>query len=123
MLDLGDLRAFARIADLKSISASARALGAPKSSVSRSLARLEETVGITLVDRSTRHLRLTDAGLLLQPHALRILAEVYEAEEALGDLAGKPRGTLRINAPVTFAIGLIAPMLAPFIWPATTPVT
>ena len=114
MMDLGDLRAFVRIAELKSVSAAARALRAPKSSMSRSLARLEAEVGMALVDRSTRHLRLTDAGTLLQPHALRILLEVQDATASLSDFAGVPRGTLRINAPVTFAIGLIGPMAAPF---------
>lgn len=115
MMDLGDLRAFARIAELKSISAAARALRAPKSSVSRCLARLEATIGAPLVERSTRRLRLTDMGTLFQPHALRVLAEVQEAEGAVSDFAGVPRGTLRVNAPITFAIGLIAPMLAPFV--------
>lgn len=71
MLELTDLRAFARIADLGSISGAARALRMPKSSVSRSLVRLEEAVGAVLVERSTRHLRLTDAGLLMQRHVLR----------------------------------------------------
>ena len=114
MMDLGDLRAFVRIAELNSVSAAARALRAPKSSVSRSLARLEAEVGMALVDRSTRHLRLTDAGTMLQPHALRILLEVQDATASLSDFAGVPRGTLRINAPVTYAIGLIGPMVAPF---------
>ena len=90
MMDLGDLRAFVRIADLKSVSAAARALRAPKSSISRSLARLEAEVGVALVDRSTRHLRLTDAGTLLRPHALRILLEVQDAAASLSDM---PTGT------------------------------
>ncbi len=115
MLDLLDIRAFARIADLKSISGAARALGAPKSSISRSLARLEIAVGSVLVERSTRHLRLTDAGTLFHQHALRILNDVDEAETALGSFSGAPRGTLRVNAPFTFAVGLLAPMLPAFL--------
>lgn len=115
MLDLIDLRAFARIADLGSISGAARALRMPKSSVSRSLARLEESVGAVLVERSTRHMRLTDAGLLLlQRHARRILDDVGEAENAVGGLIGAPRGDLRISAPFTFAAGPLAPMLPGF---------
>jgi DNA-binding transcriptional LysR family regulator len=115
MLDLIDVRAFARIADLRSVSAAARALKAPKSSVSRSLARLEAAVGAVLVERSTRHLRLTDAGALFHPHALRILNDVDEAETALGSFAGVPRGTLRVNAPYAFALALLAPMLPAFL--------
>lgn len=115
MLDLIDVRAFARIADLRSVSAAARALKAPKSSVSRSLARLEAAVGAVLVERSTRHLRLTDVGALFHPHALRILNDVDEAETALGSFAGVPRGTLRVNALYAFALALLAPMLPAFL--------
>ena len=115
MFDLIDIRAFARIADLGSISSAARALQMPKSSVSRSLVRLEEAVGTSLIERSTRHLRLTDAGLLLQRHARRILDDVGEAENALGGLIGRPRGDLRVSAPFTFAAGPLAPMLPAFL--------
>lgn len=84
VLDIAHLRAFARIADLGSVSGAARSLGQPKSSVSRSLARLEDAVATSLVERSTRHLRLTDAGRLLHRHAGRILDDVSEAENAVG---------------------------------------
>ena len=115
MLELTDLRAFARIADMGGISSAARALRMPKSSVSRSLARLEEAVGAVLFERSTRHLRLTDAGLLLRRHANRILDDIGEAENAIGGLVGAPRGDLRISAPFTFAAGPLAPMLPAFL--------
>jgi DNA-binding transcriptional LysR family regulator len=115
MLDLPDLYAFARIADLGSISGAARSLGSPKSSVSRSLARLEGAVGAPLVERSTRHLRLTDAGLLLLRHARRILDDVGEAENAIGALIGVPAGTLRVSVPFTFADGLLAQKLPAFL--------
>ena len=115
MLDLIDLRAFARIADLGSVSGAARALRMPKSSVSRSLVRLEEAVGAVLVERSTRHLRITDAGLLLQRHARRILDDVGEAENAVGGLVAQPRGDLRVSAPFTFAAGPLADMLPQFL--------
>ena len=115
MFDLADLRAFARIADLGSLSAAARALGMPKSSASRSLARLEAATGSSLIERSTRHLRLTDAGRLLQRHARRILDDVSEAEDALTGLVGVPRGTLRVSVGFTFATGPLAPMLPGFL--------
>lgn len=115
VLDLAHLRAFARIADLGSVSGAARSLSMPKSSVSRSLARLEEEVGTALIERSTRHLRLTDAGLLLQRHARRILDDVAEAENAVGGLVGRPSGTLRVSVGFTFAVGPLAPMLPAFL--------
>jgi DNA-binding transcriptional LysR family regulator len=115
MLDLINLRAFARIAELGSISAAARSLRSPKSSISRSLVRLEESVGAVLIERSTRHMRLTDAGLLMHRHARRILDEVGEAENAVGGLIGVPSGTLRVSVPFTFAAGPLAPMLPRFL--------
>jgi DNA-binding transcriptional LysR family regulator len=115
MLDLTDLRIFARIADAGSISGAARALGMPKSSVSRSLVRIEGAVGAMLVERSTRRLALTDAGLLLQRHARRILDDVGEAEDAVAGFVGVARGTLRVSAPPSFAAGPLAPMLPAFL--------
>ena len=115
MLEFSDLRTFVRIADLGSISGAARALGMPKSSVSRSLVRLEEVAGAALVERSTRHLRLSDAGNMLLRHARRILDDVGEAENALSGMTGVPRGTLRVTAPFTFTVGLLAPMLSAFL--------
>lgn len=115
MFDLNDLRAFARIAELGSISGAGRALRMPKSSVSRSLVRLEEAVGTVLVERSTRHLRLTDAGLLLQRHARRILDEVGEAENAVGGLIGRPQGELRVSVPFTYAAGPLARVMPSFL--------
>lgn len=114
MMELADLRAFARITDLMSVSGAARTMGLPKSAVSRALARLERDVGALLVDRSTRHLRLTDAGRLFRPHALRILADVEEAGAALDGLTGAPSGTLRISLPFTIATALVSPMLPAF---------
>ena len=114
-VDFSDLRIFARIADLGSISGAARSFNMPKSSASRSLVRLEESVGTALIERSTRHLRLTDAGLLLQRHARRILDDVGEAENAVSGLIGSPRGTLRVSVPFTFAAGPLAPMLPQFL--------
>ncbi len=115
MFEVSDLRIFVRIADRASISGAARALRVPKSSVSRSLVRLEKMAGSALVERSTRHLRLTDAGTLLLRHAHKILEDVGEAENALTGIVGVPRGTLRVNAPFTFTAGLLAPMLPAFL--------
>jgi len=110
-----DLVAFVRIADLSSVSAAARSLQAPKSSVSRALSRLESRVGAELVGRSQRRLRLTDAGELLYQRALRILADVRDAESAMEALFVEPRGLVRVCAPHTFAHGVIAPMLPGFL--------
>ena len=73
MLDLNDFRVFEKVAKLKSFSAAARALGLPKSSVSRCVARLEDEVGIRLIQRTTRSVQLTEAGALLLIEARRTL--------------------------------------------------
>jgi DNA-binding transcriptional LysR family regulator len=115
MFDLTDLKAFARIAELGSISGAARALRMPKSSVSRALVRLEEAIGAVLIERSTRHMRMTDAGLLLQRHARRILDDVGEAENAIGGLVGHPQGDLRVSVPFTYAAGPLTQALPSFL--------
>lgn len=114
MLDIDQLRAFIRIAELGSISAAARALGSPKSSISRLLVRLEESIGTALIERSTRHLRLTDAGRLMLRHAHRIIDDVSEAENAVRGLVGVPGGILRVSTGFTFAAGPLAPILPLF---------
>ncbi len=110
-----ELHIFVRIADLGSLSSAARALGMPKSSVSRSLLRLEGAAGSSLIERSTRRMRLTDAGNLMLRHARRILDDVSEAENAMSGMIGVPKGTLRVNAPFTFTVGLLTPMLPAFL--------
>lgn len=115
MIDLTNLRAFMRVAELGSISGAARSLRSPKSSISRALSRLEESVGVVLIERSTRQLRLTDAGLLLQRHARRILDDVGEAENAIAGLIGNARGDLRVSAPFTLAAGPLAEALPGFL--------
>lgn len=115
MLDLEALRAFLRVADLGGISPAARALKSPKSSVSRGLARLEASLGVTLLDRSNRSLRLTDAGKLFREHAVRILGDVDEAEAAVGNLIATPRGAIRVSVPYAFAVARLAPMLSSFL--------
>lgn len=107
MIELADLRIFARIAEAGSISAAARALGLPKSSVSRSLVRIETVLGTTLVERSSG--TLTGAGVLLRRHSQRILDDVAEAQDAVADFVGVPRGTLRVSAPPLVRLGAAGP--------------
>ena len=114
-MDVADLKAFLRVAELGSVSAAARALALPKSNVSRAVTRLEQAVGAALLDRSPRHLRLTDAGLLFRPHAARILADIEEATAALGRFGGAPRGTLRVSVPFTLAVAVVSPMVPAFL--------
>jgi DNA-binding transcriptional LysR family regulator len=106
---------FARVVELRSISSAARKLGLSKSTISRNVARLEETVGARLVQRSTRGLGLTDTGTVFHRHCLRILEEVEAAEVAVSHLQGAPRGLLRVSVPATFGHVFLGPLLAEFL--------
>jgi DNA-binding transcriptional LysR family regulator len=114
-LELKDLQIFVRAAELQSLSAAAVALRVPKSTASRSLLRLEERLGAALLRRTNRRLVLTETGLLLHRHALRILGEVEQAETAVSLVRGAPRGLLRVTAPLTFGRAFVAPLLPEFL--------
>ena len=106
-----DLTTFLHLAGSGNLSASARSLRQPKSSVSRALARIEADAGVALFERSTRHFRLTDAGVLLRPYAERVVHDLQEARLQLEGLLGEAQGLVRVNTTPSFAQGLIAPML------------
>lgn len=115
MLDLNDLRVFAGVARLNSFSAAARELGLPKSSVSRSIARLERSLHTRLVQRTTREVRLTSSGAALQHRCLAILADVNDAMDYVGSLSSGPRGLLRISAGIGFGVNVLSELLPPFL--------
>ena len=110
-----DLGCFIYIADALSLSGAARATGTPKSSLSRALLRLEGIIGAKLFERSPQALRLTEAGRMLLPYARRVMDDLNEAKAALDGVTGQPCGVLRVNAAITFALGLVAPMLPDFL--------
>ena len=106
---------FAAVAERGGISAAARALGQPKSSVSRKLAQLEAAAGARLVQRASRALSLTEAGRLLLAHARRVVEEVEAAELALAASRTEPTGELRVSAPPPLAAASLAPILPEFL--------
>ncbi|WP_437739171.1 LysR substrate-binding domain-containing protein [Sorangium sp. So ce1504] len=106
---LGEMRAFLEVARRQSFSAAARALGLTSSSVSKQVARLEERLGAQLLRRTTRRVSLTEAGNLYAERADRILSDIEEAQRAVADLDGTPRGTLRISAPTVLGSIRVAP--------------
>jgi len=113
MMDrLGGMAVFAKVVETGSFSAAARALGLSKSAVSKQVAALEARLGARLLNRTTRTLSLTDPGLAFHDRAVRILAEAEEAERAVSLLQSEPRGLLRVNAPVTFGVEHLAPLVA-----------
>jgi DNA-binding transcriptional LysR family regulator len=110
-LDLVDLQTFLEVAGAGGVSAAARRLGVSKSIVSRRLARLEQSLSVQLLSRTTRGSVLTEAGATFQEHAARMLAELDSAQEAISP-AGDLRGLLRIAAPLSFGPTHLAPVFA-----------
>ncbi|PSW06556.1 LysR family transcriptional regulator [Photobacterium lipolyticum] len=97
-----DLILFTTVAEYKSQSAAARALGIPVSKVSRHIAQLEQHLGTRLLERTTRSLSLTDAGIELLERSKIILAEVEALEMSVGQLQAQPQGLVTVAAPLDF---------------------
>ncbi len=113
--DLFSLALFVRVAELRSFRAAARAAGLQTSSVSRRLSALETRLGVRLLDRDPRRVRLTDAGERLLTRARRVLAELHEAEVEAGLAGVNPRGVLRVSAPSDLGCLHVAPLVAPLV--------
>lgn len=111
---LAGMVVFARVVDAGGISAAARAMGLSKSAVSKQLSALEDRLGARLLQRTTRRMSLTEAGAGFLEHCRRVVAEAEAAESAIGALQGEPRGTLRVNAPMTFGIMHLAAIIPDF---------
>ena len=97
-MDLNEILVFTRVVQAGSFIAASRALGIPKSTVSRKVAELEERLETRLLQRTSRKLSLTDAGRILYDHSARIASELEIAERAVTSLKETPRGLLRITA-------------------------
>ncbi|WP_394822829.1 LysR family transcriptional regulator [Pendulispora albinea] len=109
-----ELEAFVRVAELGSLTAAAKRLRVPKSTLSRRLSRLEEGLGTQLLTRTTRKLHLTEVGTAYLEQVAPALARIDEASrEAQGD-RDIPRGHLRITAPVDLATTWLPPLVAVF---------
>ena len=114
-MDLNDLRVFEKVGALLSFSAAARALGIPKSSVSRGVARLEGDLGVRLLQRTTREVVLTEAGDALLHRCAEIMGRVEEAVDYLGGVATAPRGVLRLSAGIGFGVNVLSEQLPRFL--------
>jgi len=112
--DLPALAAFARIVSAGSMSAAARELELPLSVVSKRLAQLEKTVGVRLLQRTTRRQTLTEEGAQFHLRVLRILEEVEQAELLLTRSRQEVAGLLRVTAPGEFGRQHIVPIVADF---------
>ncbi len=110
----GEMEVFVRVVDLGGFSAAARALRMTPSAVSKLIARLEARLGARLVNRSTRKLQLTPEGSAFHDRAVRVLADLDEAERSAA-AGATPRGRLRVNTNVPFGTHYLIPLLPGFL--------
>lgn len=114
-MDFNRIAVFVRVVEERGFTAAARALGLPKSSISRSVALLEAALGVRLLHRSTRSVTLTEAGAAFHERASRGLAGVEQAAAVVTDLQSVVQGSIRITAPVDLGVALLAPLSARFL--------
>lgn len=114
---LGAMSVFRKVVDEGSFSAAAAELMLSVAAVSKQVARLEESLGVRLLNRTTRQISLTEAGAMYYERTQRLLAEVEEIERELAQLQVSPRGILRVSAPMSFGLAYVAPLVADFLRP------
>lgn len=114
MTDLNSLMIFAKVAEANSFSEAARRLSMPTSTVSRRIAELEAQLGVRLLERSTRSLRLTDVGSEVLEYAQRT-AELGDAvDNIVSNVASNISGVLRLSAPPSISDSLVVPLVGAF---------
>jgi DNA-binding transcriptional LysR family regulator len=114
MTDLNSLVIFAKVAEASSISEAARRLRMPISTVSRRIAELEAQLGVRLLERSTRRLRLTDVGSEVLEHARRGAEAIEAVEGTVSDHVSNVSGVLRLSSPPSISDSLMAPLVGAF---------
>ena len=111
---VGQMQLFVKVVELGGFTAAARDLGLPKSSVSRQVARLEDRLGVRLLERTTRALRTTEIGQTYFERAQRIVGDIEEAEASVSRAQSAPVGTLRMSAPYSFGTLYMGALVAAF---------
>jgi DNA-binding transcriptional LysR family regulator len=112
--DLNDLYYYVQAVDHGGFAPAGRILGMPKSKLSRRIAQLEERLGVRLIQRSTRHFVVTEAGQAYYVHCKAMLVEAEAAQEAIDTLKAEPRGVIRMTCPLPLVHAHVGVMLADF---------
>jgi DNA-binding transcriptional LysR family regulator len=114
-VDLNEMAAFVRVVVRGSFAAAAKDFGVPPSTLSRRVAALEHRLGVVLLTRTTRSLRLTELGSAFFEQSALAVRQAEHAEQTIMSRAEAPRGTLRITAPPLFARSLLIPTLTEYV--------
>lgn len=115
LADLNDLRFFAAVVDHGGFSAAGRALGVPKSRLSKRVALLEERLGVRLLQRTTRRFAVTDVGERFYTHCRAMIEEAQAAQDAVAELSVEARGVVRMSCPVALAQTVLAYLVPDFL--------
>lgn len=115
MFNLNDMAIFTKVVDTGSFTGAAKALGLPKSTVSRKITLLEESLGVRLLERTTRAVKLTEVGASYFEQCARIVSDAEEANLAVTQAQAAPRGKLRITAPTEFGALYLGPIVAAYL--------
>lgn len=108
------MNAFVKVVALGSYAEAGRALGLTRSAVSKAVMELEQLLGARLLDRTTRRVSATEAGLAYYESCADILARVEEIERQVSRLHDEPKGVLKINAPMSFGALYLGPLVGEF---------
>ena len=115
MQDLNDMLYFAEVAERGGFAAAGRALGIPKSRLSRRVAELEARLGVRLLQRTTRTLSLTEVGEAYLRHCQAMRDSAQAAQDTVDQVQTEPRGTVRVTCPVTLAQTVVAELMPQFL--------
>ncbi|WP_417618625.1 LysR family transcriptional regulator [Oceanisphaera sp.] len=114
MDNLAGIRAFTQVVKAGGFAAAARVMGLSRSVVNKTVIKLEQELGVQLLQRSTRRVTPTDTGLAFYERCIHILSELDAATSAITALQSKPAGTLRVNAPMSFGTLHLSRVLAEY---------
>jgi DNA-binding transcriptional LysR family regulator len=114
-IDLNHVAWFVRVVEAESFTRAAESLGLRKSSLSRAVSRLEEDLGVRLLQRTTRRLSLTDAGRSYFAQARSALSGLADAAATVSDMGKDPRGVVRVTSPVDIGVILLTDVVARFV--------
>src|ERR1700761_3115708 len=114
MEKLDAMRALTKVVASGSYAEAARRLGLTRSAVSKGVMELEQSLGARLLDRTTRRVTPTEAGLAYYERCLSILSQIEETESQVSRLHDEPKGILKVNAPMSFGVLYLGPAVAEF---------
>ncbi len=115
MHDLNDMYYFAEVVERGGFAAAGRALGIPKSRLSRRISEMEGRLGVRLLQRTTRRLSLTDAGETYLRHCLSVREAAQSAQAAIEQTQREPSGIVRMSCPVNLAQGVVGALIPEFL--------